>query len=59
MVFGESANTNKKSYDYHQNNRSKILHASMVPIGIDTVPKSKIIAPKSKRELGKEGGKDI
>jgi hypothetical protein len=31
----------------------------MVPIGIDTVPKSKIIAPKSKRELGKEGGKDI
>jgi hypothetical protein len=31
----------------------------MVPSGIDTVPKEKITAPKSKGELGEEGGKDI
>jgi hypothetical protein len=31
----------------------------MVPSGIDTVPKAKIIAPKSKRELGKGDRKDI
>jgi hypothetical protein len=60
MIFGESANTTKKRrYGYHQNSRSKILHASMVPSGIDTVPKAKITAPKSKREPGKGGGKDI
>jgi hypothetical protein len=59
MIFGESANTTKKRYGYHQNNRSKILHASMVPSGIDTVPKEKITAPKSKGEPGEGGGKDI
>jgi hypothetical protein len=31
----------------------------MVPSGIDMVPKVKIIVPKSKREPGKGGGKDI
>jgi hypothetical protein len=31
----------------------------MVPSGIDTVPKAKITTPKSKREPGKGGGKDI
>jgi hypothetical protein len=31
----------------------------MVRIGINTVPKKKITAPKSKREPGKGGGKDI
>jgi hypothetical protein len=31
----------------------------MVPIGIDTITKAKITAPKSKVELGKGGGKDI
>jgi hypothetical protein len=30
-----------------------------VPIEIDTVPKAKITASKSKREPGKRGGKDI
>jgi hypothetical protein len=50
---------NRKGYGYHQNSRSKILHASMVPSGIDTIPKEKIIAPKSKGEPGEGGGKDI
>jgi hypothetical protein len=60
MIFGESANTTqKRRYGCHQNSRSKILHASMVPNGIDTVPKAKITAPKSKREPGKGGRKDI
>jgi hypothetical protein len=60
MIFGESANTTKKRRCIcHQNSRSKILHASMVPIGIDTVPKAKITAPKSKGEQGKGGIKDI
>jgi hypothetical protein len=60
MIFGESANTTKKRrYGYHQNSRSKILHASMVPNGIDTVPKAEITAPKSKGEPRKGGGKDI
>jgi hypothetical protein len=31
----------------------------MVPSGIDTVPKAKITMPKSKREPGKGGKKDI
>jgi hypothetical protein len=31
----------------------------MVPIGIDTITKAKIIVPKSEEELGKGGGKDI
>jgi hypothetical protein len=31
----------------------------MVPSGIDTVAKVKITAPKSRRALGKGGGKDI
>jgi hypothetical protein len=31
----------------------------MAPSGIDTVLKAKITAPKSKREPGKGGGKDI
>jgi hypothetical protein len=57
MIFGESANTT--GYGYHQNNRSKILHASMVPSGIDTILKEKITAPKSKGEPGEGGGKDI
>jgi hypothetical protein len=49
----------KRRYDCQQNNRSKILHALMVPIGIDTIAKAKITAPKSEGELGKGGGKDI
>jgi hypothetical protein len=57
MIFGESVNP--KMYGCHQNSRSKILHASMVPIGIDTVPKAKITAPKSEGEPGKGGGKNI
>ena len=32
---------------------------SMVPSGIDTVPKAKITTPKSKTKPGKGGGKDI
>jgi hypothetical protein len=59
MIFGESANTTKKRYGYHQNNQSKILHASMVPSGIDTVPKAGITTPKSKGEPGEVGRKDI
>jgi hypothetical protein len=59
MIFGESANTNNKRYDCQQNSRSKILHAPMVPIGIDTITKSKITAPQSKGESGKGGGKNI
>jgi hypothetical protein len=35
------------------------LHASMVPSGIETVPKAEITAPKSKGEPGEGGGKDI
>jgi hypothetical protein len=31
----------------------------MVPIGIDTILKEKIAAPKSKGEPGEGGGKDI
>jgi hypothetical protein len=31
----------------------------MVTSGIDTVPKEKIAAPKSKGEPGERGGKDI
>jgi hypothetical protein len=31
----------------------------MVPIGIDTITKAKIIAPQSKGESGKGGGKNI
>jgi hypothetical protein len=31
----------------------------MVPVGIDTIPKAKIIAPKSEGEPGEEGGKNI
>jgi hypothetical protein len=58
MIFDESAN-NRKGYGYHQNSRSKILHASMVPSGIDTIPKEKITAPKSKGEPREGGGKDI
>jgi hypothetical protein len=60
MIFGESANTGKKRrYDCQQNSRSKILHAPMVPTGIDTIAKAKTTIPKSKGELGKGGGKDI
>jgi hypothetical protein len=60
MIFSESANTTKKrGYDCHQNSRSKILHVSMVPVGIDTIPKAKITAPKSEGELGEGGGKEI
>jgi hypothetical protein len=57
MIFGESANTNKKRYNCHQNSRSKILYASMVPIGIDTVPKAKTTVPKSEGEPRKGSGK--
>jgi hypothetical protein len=60
MIFVESANTDKKRrYDCQQNNQSKILHAPMVPAGIDTITKAKIIAPQSKGESGKGGGKNI
>jgi hypothetical protein len=31
----------------------------MMPVGIDTIPKAKITAPKSEGELGEGGGKDI
>jgi hypothetical protein len=31
----------------------------MVPIGIDTITKAKITTPKSEREPGKGGRKDI
>jgi hypothetical protein len=31
----------------------------MVPIGTDTIAKAKITSPKSEREPGKGGGKDI
>jgi hypothetical protein len=60
MIFDKSANTTKKRrYGYRQNSRSKILHASMVPSGIDTVPKAEITAPKSKGESREGGGKNI
>jgi hypothetical protein len=59
MIFGESANTNKKIYDCQQNSRFKILHAPMVPIRIDAIAKTKITAPKSKGEPGKGGRKNI
>jgi hypothetical protein len=59
MIFGESANTNKKRYGCQQNNRSKILHAPMVPIWIDTIAKAKITVPQSKGESGKGGWKNI
>ena len=60
MIFGESANTTKKEDTATIKTADpKILHASMVPSGIDTVPKVKITTPKSKRERGKGGGKDI
>jgi hypothetical protein len=45
VIFGESAITKKRRYDCQQNNRSKILHAPMVPIGIDTIAKAEISAP--------------
>jgi hypothetical protein len=58
MIFGKSANTNKKRrYNCQQNGRFKILHAPMVPIGIDAVAKAKITTLKSKGEPGKGGGK--
>jgi polysaccharide deacetylase 2 family uncharacterized protein YibQ len=60
MIFGESANKNKKRRcNCQQNSRSKILHAPMVPIGIDTTAKAKITAPQSKEESGKGGRKNI
>jgi hypothetical protein len=31
----------------------------MVPVGIDTIPKAEITAPKSEGEPGEGGGKDI
>jgi hypothetical protein len=52
-------NKQNRRYGCHQNSRSKILQASMMPSRINTVPKAKITAPKSKREPGKGGGKDI
>ena len=58
MIFGESANTNKTEDTTAIKIASKILHASMVPSGIDTVPKAEITTPKRKGEL-EEGGKDI
>jgi hypothetical protein len=57
MMFGESANKQKRRYDCQQNSRSKILHAPMVPIGIDTITKAKITAPQSKGESRKGGKK--
>jgi hypothetical protein len=60
MIFGKSANTNKKvDTAVNKTTDSKILHAMMVPIGIDTIAKAKITAPKSKGEPGKGGGKNI
>jgi hypothetical protein len=60
MICGESNNTRKKRrYDYKQNSRSKIVHAPMVPIRINTIVKAKIASPKSEREPGKRGGKNI
>jgi hypothetical protein len=44
----------KRRYDCQQNSRSKILHAPMVPTGIDTIAKAKTTMPKSKGELGKD-----
>jgi hypothetical protein len=48
-----------RRYDCQQNNWSKILHAPMVPIGIDMIAKAKITAPQSKGKSGKGGGKNI
>jgi hypothetical protein len=59
MIFLRIGQHNQKGYGYHQNSRSKILHASMVPSGIDTIPKAEITAPKSKGEPGEGGEKDI
>jgi hypothetical protein len=60
MIFGEIGQHKQKiRYDCQQNNRSKILHAPVVPIEIDTIAKAKITAPKSEGEPGKGGRKDI
>jgi lantibiotic modifying enzyme len=60
MILDESASTNKKeNTTVNKNNQSKILHASMVPIGIDMIAKAKIAAPKSKGDQGKGGRKNI
>jgi hypothetical protein len=47
----------KKKIRLSTNSRSKIHHAPMVPIGIDTIAKAKITAPQSKGKSGKGGGK--
>jgi hypothetical protein len=52
MIFGKSANTSKEG-DTTRNNQPKILHASMVPIGTDTVSKAKIATLENKGEQGK------
>jgi hypothetical protein len=60
MIFGESVNTTKKEDTTTIKTADpKILHASMVPSRIDTVPKAKITAPKSKGEPREGGRKDI
>jgi hypothetical protein len=60
MISGKSANTYKKGdTTVNKNGRFKILHAPMVPIGINVIAKAKITTPKSKGEPGKGGGKNI
>jgi hypothetical protein len=56
MIFGDSANTTKKE----DMAAIKIANPKYsMPIGIDTVPKLKITAPKSEGEPGKGGRKVI
>jgi hypothetical protein len=47
----------KRRYDYHQNSRSKILHASMVPSRIDTAQKRKLQRLRAKENQEKEAEK--
>jgi hypothetical protein len=59
MIFGESANTNKTEYTATIKIADPKYSMPRWCHKINTVPKAKITAIKSKREPRKGGGKDI
>jgi hypothetical protein len=59
MIFGESANTNKKGTTVNKTADPKYYMPRWCPSGFTRSQKSKITVPQSKGESGKGGGKNI
>jgi hypothetical protein len=60
MIFGKSAKIDEENpQEQPVKLQPKVLHAPMVPIGINTFSKAQITAAKGKREQIKGGRKNI